>query len=67
MTVARRIFFTVPFKIYFDDKEISTAYGVRWKKRKQDLQYFTDLGRDVGFEVLEQSSEQQHYFLIFKK
>lgn len=59
--------FVVPLKISFNDKEISTAYGVNQKKRKQDLEYFIGLGRETGFKVLEQSSEQQHYFLIFKK
>lgn len=49
------------------DRTDSTGYGTMWPGRRQDARYFTDLGMEAGFELVNQCFEGQTYCLRFKK
>lgn len=58
--------FAIPIKIQIKDKEIVTGYGTRWNK-EQNLEFFIDLARKVGFKISEQKLEEEYFFLRLKK
>lgn len=58
--------YIILLKIKVDDNLIDTGYGTKWVK-EQDANHFLKLGKDVGFEVLEQKIEENMFFLKFKK
>ncbi|MHA2180415.1 MAG: class I SAM-dependent methyltransferase [Promethearchaeota archaeon] len=53
-------------KVKIDEKIIDTGYGTKWEKER-DVLHFISLGKDVGFEVLEQKIEENMFFLKYKK
>ncbi|MHA1193512.1 MAG: hypothetical protein ACTSP9_14700 [Promethearchaeota archaeon] len=53
-------------KVIIGDKEIDTGYGTHWNK-EQDLKYFIDLGKSVGFEVSSKQEEDKKIFIRFHK
>jgi len=58
--------FAIPIKIQIKGKKIVTGYGTRWNK-EQNLEYFIDLARKVGFIISVQKQEEEHFFLRLKK
>lgn len=64
-TKNKRIF-AIPIKIQIKGKKIVTGYGTRWNK-EQNLEYFIDLARKVGFKISEQKLEEEYFFLRLKK
>ena len=58
--------FAIPIKVQIKDKKIITGYGTRWNK-EQNLNYFINLIKKVGFKINEQIQEEDYFFLRFKK
>jgi ubiquinone/menaquinone biosynthesis C-methylase UbiE len=58
--------YIITLKITIDDKVIDAGYGTRWEK-EQNANYFIQLGREVGFEVLEQKVDDYMFYIKFKK
>lgn len=58
--------YVIPIKVQIKDKKIITGYGTRWNK-EQNLEYFLDLIKKVGFTISEQKQEEEYFFLRFKK
>ncbi len=58
--------FAVLIKIQIKDKEVITGYGTRWNK-EQDLTYFIELVKNIGFKIVDQKSQDEHFFLRLKK
>ena len=56
----------VILNVKFKDKILDTGYGVKWDKI-QDANHFIDLGKVVGFEVLEQQEEKNIFYIKFRK
>ena len=56
----------VILNVKFKDKILDTGYGVKWDKI-QDANHFMDLGKVVGFEVLEQQEEKNIFYIKFRK
>ena len=59
--------FLVPLEIGLKDINIKTTYGIRWNQAGQDLEYYMDLGRKVGFEVITKEVMDQIYCIKFRK
>jgi len=53
-------------KVIIGDKEIDTAYGTHWNK-EQDLKYFIDLGKKIGFKVSSKEEVGKKIFIRFQK
>lgn len=64
---ATKYIFGVPVVITVQDKEIKTGYGVRWEDAEQDLSYYKELARKVGFIVAAQDEQGQVFHLQLKK
>lgn len=62
----KRIKFLVWLEVKINDKIIETGYGSKWDK-VQDINYFSNLGKSVGFEVIESIEENNTFYLRFKK
>lgn len=58
--------YVILLKIKIDQKIIDSGYGTKWEK-EQDAYSFLKLGKDVGFEVLEQKIEEDMFFIKYKK
>ncbi len=65
--VEEKEFFAVRLKVTLPREEIQTGYGVPWKDREQDVQYYIDLAEKTGFEVMDREEHDQVYFLELKK
>ncbi len=59
--------FIVPVVVTVQGKEIETGYGVKWKERVQTMQYYIDLAKEIGFEVVDKTQQDQHFFLHLRK
>lgn len=59
--------FLVPLEVNLKDKKISTTYGVLWDKAEQDINYYIELGKAVGFEVIMKEEMNRIYSIRFKK
>ena len=59
-------FYGAKVKVIIGDKEIDTGYGTHWNK-EQDLKYFIELGKNVGFEVSSKQEEDKKIFIRFHK
>jgi len=53
-------------KVIIGDKEIDTGYGTHWNK-EQNIKYFIDLGKDVGFKVSSKQEVDKKIFIRFHK
>ena len=58
--------YAVPITIQIKHKKVKTGYGVHWNKT-QDITYFLELAKSIGFEVIEQKKKDQTFFLRLKK
>lgn len=52
-------------KIY--DKIVETGYGTYWQDKEQDMQYYIDLAKSIGFQVIEQNKKEHTFFIRFVK
>lgn len=59
--------FLIPLEIKLNDKKVTTTYGVSWNQAEQDIDYYTMLGEEVGFEVITKEEMSQTYHIKFKK
>ncbi|KKN33204.1 hypothetical protein LCGC14_0805990 [marine sediment metagenome] len=46
--------------------EENTGYGVLWNKQ-QNIEYFSNLAKSLGFEILESNEEKITFFLRLRK
>lgn len=60
-------FFAVMLEVSIPDEIISTGYGTKWEGKAQDIEYFKDLAADRGFQVLNEWSEDEIFFLELQK
>lgn len=59
--------YVIPLFVELNGKKIETAYGVLWKKTKQDVSYYTQLGKNSGFELISVEQIGETFMLRFKK
>ncbi len=58
--------YAVKLEVDIGKKKITTGYGTRWGK-KYNLERYLDLGKKVGFNVIEQDVNGETFFIRFKK
>ena len=58
--------YIIALKIKVNENIINTGYGTRWKK-DQNADFFLQLGKDVGFEVIEEKIAEDTFFIKFIK
>jgi hypothetical protein len=58
--------YLIILKVKFHDKVVDTGYGTRWNK-EQDANYYIELAKDIGFQILEQNVDENIFYLKFKK
>jgi ubiquinone/menaquinone biosynthesis C-methylase UbiE len=58
--------YAILMKILIKDKETITGYGTRWNK-EQDVNYFIDLVKEIGFKIVEKKAEEEYFFLRLQK
>ncbi|MFW9827590.1 MAG: class I SAM-dependent methyltransferase [Candidatus Thorarchaeota archaeon] len=58
--------FLIWLEIKINDKIIETGYGSKWDK-VQDIKYFSNLGKSVGFEIIDSKEEENTFYLRFRK
>lgn len=59
--------YAVSLQIRLSNKIVETGYGTKWEDKVQNLNYFEELGRKAGFEVVETSQEKEIFHLKFEK
>jgi len=59
-------YYGVNLEVTIGDKIISTGYAVSWKK-EQDLKYYSNLGKIIGFKILEQDVINETFYIRFQK
>lgn len=64
---SERDIYVIRLEIALPDIEVKTGYGTLRKNREQDLNYFIDLGKKVGFNIIDTFSEEHFFKVIFKK
>ncbi len=58
--------YAILMKIILKNKEIITGYGTRWNK-EQEINYFFDLVKEIGFKVINQKGKEEYFFLRLQK
>lgn len=58
--------FAIRLKINIGANEIETEYGTKWNKA-QNLNYFIELGKKIGFTVVEKKQYETFLFLLLQK
>jgi SAM-dependent methyltransferase len=58
--------YIITLKVQINESLIDTGYGTRWNK-EQDANYFIQLGKTLGFNVLEKNLKANHFYLKLKK
>ncbi len=61
-----RYIFFINLEVIIEDNKIETGYGALWNK-EQNIEYFSNLGKNVGFEILESKEEEVTFYLRYKK
>lgn len=59
-------YYGVNLEVTIGDKNISTGYAVSWKK-EQNLKYYSNLGKTIGFKILEQDVINETFYIRFQK
>lgn len=60
-------FYGLYLEVKINDKIIETGYGTYWQDKEQNMQYYIDLAKSIGFQVLEQHKEEHTFFIRFIK
>lgn len=53
--------------VHLPHKDITTGYGTRWPTQAQDLDYFSRLAEEIGFNVLAQEQQDRLFCLELEK
>jgi len=59
--------FALPLEIILPNAKVETGYGVGWDNREQDLQYFKELAKKTGFEIVDEWSRDEIFYLKLMK
>jgi len=59
-------FYGLYLDIKIGEKEISTGYATKWDK-EQDLEYYLNLGKAIGFKILESDTTNELFQIRFQK
>jgi ubiquinone/menaquinone biosynthesis C-methylase UbiE len=59
--------YCMPITYNLNGVEHESGYGALWSNRMQDLEYFSCLGIEVGFEVVSRKINDQTFECMFKK
>lgn len=59
--------FVIQLTINTPIKEIKTGYGISRRNKSQNIEYFTEMGKSVGFKVVREEIEEQVFKIIFRK
>lgn len=62
----KRDIFFIRLEVKIEEKYHDAGYGVLWDK-EQDMNYYSSLGRRLGFETLESKEENDTFYLRFRK
>jgi ubiquinone/menaquinone biosynthesis C-methylase UbiE len=57
----------IPVSVQLPEKSITTAYGVRRRDSRLDLDYYLELASEAGFKVASKESSQQSFYLDLLK
>ncbi|MFX1481031.1 MAG: methyltransferase domain-containing protein [Promethearchaeota archaeon] len=58
--------YIVTLRIKINENIIDTGYGTKWNK-EQDVNYYIELAKNIGFQILEQNIDENIFYLKFKK
>jgi ubiquinone/menaquinone biosynthesis C-methylase UbiE len=59
--------FALPLEVIIPNEKVETGYGVGWDDREQDLQYFKKLAKRTGFEIVDEWSRDEIFYLELVK
>ncbi len=59
-------YYGVNLEVTIGEKKNSTGYAVPWKK-EQNLKYYSNLGKTIGFKILEQDEINEAFYIRFQK
>jgi len=59
--------FVLNIEVATPTKLIETGYGVLWKNKKQDINYYIKLGSETGFKIIKEEINGQIFKIKFKK
>ena len=60
-------FYGLYLEVKIKDRIVETGYGTHWQDKEQNLQYFIDLVKDIGFQVKEQHEKEHTFYIRFIK
>jgi ubiquinone/menaquinone biosynthesis C-methylase UbiE len=58
-------FYGLYLEVKINDRLIETGYGTYWKDKEQNMQYYIDLAKIIGFQVIEQDEKEHTFFIRF--
>ena len=58
--------FVIKLEVDIGSKKISTGYGTKWNKII-NIDHYLDLGKSIGFEILEKEINGETFYIKFKK
>ncbi|MFX0146935.1 MAG: class I SAM-dependent methyltransferase [Candidatus Hodarchaeota archaeon] len=59
-------FYGVTLRIKINEITIETGYVVKWVK-EQDINYYLDLGKNIGFDTIETKIKEDTFYIKFRK
>ncbi len=59
--------FLVPLEVELPEKMIATSYGVKWKDKYQNIDYYISLAEEAGFKAIECEKNDKIFFIKMRK
>ena len=59
--------FVLPLEILLPDSKVETGYGVGWENREQDLEYFKEVAEKADFNIVDEWSRDEIFYLKLTK
>jgi ubiquinone/menaquinone biosynthesis C-methylase UbiE len=54
-------------EVKINERIIETGYGTKWQEKEQNMQYYIDLAKSIGFQVKKQDKKEHTFFIRFIK
>jgi ubiquinone/menaquinone biosynthesis C-methylase UbiE len=59
--------FAVPVEVILPDRKISVGYGSHWPEKKYDLNYYIEIAKKTGLQLVEKNPIGDALFLVLQK
>ena len=59
--------FAVPVEVILPNRKINVGYGSHWPEKKYDLNYYIELAKETGLQLVDKNATGDSLFLVLQK